>query len=245
KRALEHRVGLAAAALASQALGKPERAGQEYALAPLEPVAADRISAQQAVFVEGRPYRVGCANHARVVEGDEPGGGQQKQRRIGHRITERLYEYAALRIVAVGFDGLAQRLPLPDPALDSHRKRVFQELDAAVQRRPAHRLGLYEVARFAAHLPDAPVRLSPVVRRRVHQADEETLIIFVRRLAALMPAPGKLQQFSIGVQLGLVFGGVADAYRPYAAIAIEFRERIFVQAPLAADTEQDLQLIGA
>jgi hypothetical protein len=92
--ALEHRVGLAETALASQAFGKPERAGQEYALAPLEPVAAYGISAQQAVFVEGLPYRVSGADHARVVEGDEPGGGQQKQRRIGYGITERPYESA-------------------------------------------------------------------------------------------------------------------------------------------------------
>jgi len=43
----------------------------------------------------------------------------------------------------------------------------------SVERDPAHQLGRREVLRLAAHLPDPPIRLSPVGERVLNRAAED------------------------------------------------------------------------
>src|SRR5581483_10957296 len=83
---------------------------------------------------------------------DRERGGVERRR------AERLHERTLLLVEAAAQDRLADRVtggaPRPERRLEP---QLFRQAQAAVDRRPAHQLRIDEVARAAAHLPEAAV----------------------------------------------------------------------------------------
>ena len=98
--------------------------------------------------------------------------------------------------------------------------------------------------RLAAYLPDAPVRLLPVLGGVVDLALEHR----PERLGQLRPGPGvqvhRVEHGAPHVVLLLLVGRVADAYRYRVLVAGQVRQRLLVEFPLAADAVHDLQLVS-
>src|SRR5438270_626956 len=91
---------------------------------------------------------------------------------------------------------------LAAPAARSNSARALpRKAQAAVDRRPAAGLGVHEVARLAAPLPDATVGLPPVRDRGLDDLAEEAPLVVVRRVAASVPAPGEVEDLAVRVQL--------------------------------------------
>src|SRR5437588_6670355 len=98
-----------------------------------------------------------------------------------------------------------------------------------------------EVPWTGAHFPDAVVRLAPVlhdvVRRPFHQGPE----VFAERglnlteAAVLGVKVNTLKQLAAHVELLLPGGGVADAHRPGAAVAVQVGKLLLRTVPFATD----------
>ncbi len=149
----------------------------------------------------------------RIVGRHEADLGQEQQAGVEIGIVIGALEDAALGVDAlghdVGADGLAQGAPVFQRALIAE---VLNAADRAVQHHPGHHLGIGEVLRPRAHLPDALVRLVPDLR---DMADHRLL----QRPALAVGAAGRLaalvediHQLAIDVELELLVGGVADAH---------------------------------
>ena len=98
--------------------------------------------------------------------------------------------------------------------------------------------------RPAADLPDSLVGLLPALAGDLDQVDQESPVVVIWRVAALVPAPAQVDEGPVGVELELVRRRIADPDRPGAPVAIELEEDLG-QAPFAADSVHDLELVGA
>src|SRR5512132_3494474 len=96
--------------------------------------------------------------------------------------------------------------PWDEPALG--------EAVRAVQRDPAHHLGVGEVLWSAAHLPDAGVALPPSGTDVVGYVRQPMPDLGIEAFVGSGVKPRGLQQLSVGVQLMLCGRGVADPDRP-------------------------------
>ena len=116
--------------------------------------------------------------------------------------------------------------------------------EGAVQGDPAHDLGVEEIPRRTADLPDALVLLGPAPGRGVGHGDEELLGRGVQ-LADLLAQPvDGSQQLAVHVDLALGPGPVADAHRSAVPPPCQVGELTLGQISLGADPEHDLQ-VGA
>ena len=74
--------------------------------------------------------------------------------------------------------------------------------------------------------------------------DEEAPEVVVGRVAALVPAPGEVDQLAVGVELELPGRAVADAHRADAAPALELGQLLLADAARAVHAVEDLQVLG-
>ena len=111
---------------------------------------------------------------------------------------------------------------------------------SAVERHPAHHLGVGEVPGPAAHLPDAGVGLAPDAADEVGDAGESAAGLAVESPAGLRVDQGGLEQVAVDVQLGLRGGVVADPDRARAAVAVQL-QRALGCALAAVEAVEDLQ----
>ena len=117
---------------------------------------------------------------------------------------------------------------------------------AAVGGHPAHDLGRREVLRLAAHLPDAPVRLAPVLERALDLAHEDRPEPLVEAVARLRVQVDRVEHRAPHVVLALLVGGVADrgpAGRPRSRAG--GRASAPRSVALAVDAVHDLQVVVA
>jgi hypothetical protein len=137
-------------------------------------------------------------------------------------VAERLDERAAVPVDPLA---LHRRADLVAGALPAALGRLAQALarepQAPVQRRPAHDLGVHEVPRLAAPLPQAAVGLAPGLGGAVDQVHQEAPVVVVGRMAAPVPPIGEIDEQAQRIELKLRSCAVADAHRASAAIALE------------------------
>ena len=105
----------------------------------------------------------------------------------------------------------AQTSPLIERAVEAKR---FGASDGAVERAPGHGFGIGEMARAAAHLPHAFVRLSPHRGEVIEQSHFQRPAGARCGEAALAALVERAEQFAKHIELELDMGGVADAHWP-------------------------------
>ncbi len=116
------------------------------------------------------------------------------------------------------------------------------ELGAPVHRHPAHELRAGEVLRLAAHLPDAPVRLVPVLRGLLDLPLEDGPQRLGELVARLGVQPHGVEHRAPHVVLPLVVRGVADPDGLRALVAGQVRQLELLQGLLATHAVHDLEL---
>ena len=189
------------------------------------------VAQQQPVDLQLAADGVDRPQHAGVVPGDEARAREQEQGRVQVGPAERLGEYPAGGVVAVALDRDPDRRPGGGPA--PHRRREAGRLgqaQPAVQRHPAQHLGVDQVPRPAAQLPDPTVRGRPALGGLVDQLDQEPPVVGVGGVPLPVPGPGQVQQLPVDVVLVLVGGGVADPHRPGAAVALQVGKALLLRA---------------
>ena len=112
---------------------------------------------------------------------------------------------------------------------------------AAVERDPAHELGRGEVARLAAHLPDAAVGLAPVRDRGLDLDHEQRPDALGHLVARLRVQVDGVQDGAPDVVLGLRVRRVPDPHGARVLVAREVVERALGQLGPAVDPVHDLQ----
>src|SRR5260221_2220659 len=129
--------------------------------------------------------------------------------------------------------------------------QLLGRANAAVERNPAHDLGVHEVTWVAAYLPDATVRFLPVrahmLDQRAHHLPHGTIQrLTVPLKASLAPeAMHVIEHFSENIQLFLLLCSVSDAYRARTAIAVEVRQLPLLQVALSSNTVHNLEVFAA
>src|SRR5215207_10791967 len=155
-------------------------------------------------------------------------------------VAERLREDRTVDALALDqvADLIAGRAPPVQIAFTTIELGQFHE---SVERHPGHHLRVDEVARLAADLPDALVRLGPEIQHRATDPGEELPEDLVD-VAVLLPVePNRVEQLAEDVELKLGRSTVADPHRPRAAVALEVVELHFGEEALAADAVHDLK----
>jgi Sodium/hydrogen exchanger family len=185
-------------------LRQPKGAQQEGALLALQPVGG-LVAVDQAALV-GEPLGGGVDGrlHARVVARQEAGDRQHQVGGVQVVAAERLGVGAGAVAPAVLEDGGADLVAAGGPGFDpaGGTERPGQR-DRPVQGHPAHQLGVQEVARLAADLPDPLVLLLPAAGGGVRRGGEEPLRDRVQ-LAQLLDQPLRgAEQLAVHVQLPL------------------------------------------
>ena len=128
------------------------------------------------------------------------------------------------------------------PARERRRERALAgEADRAIDRHPAHHARVEELLPPAAHLPDALVGLAPVLAHPVDQPDDVHPRVVRDRRAVLVVQVHRVHQLAVDVELEVRVGGVADAHRARAHVALEVRQRLLGQLVAAVDAVHDLQ----
>ena len=133
-------------------------------------------------------------------------------------------------------------LPLVDAI---ERVEPVGQRDRALERDPAHQLRVHEVARFAAHLPDALIAFVPPARRGVGQAHEERLRLGREIGEGVGEAIDAVEQLAVDIELALRPCTVADAHGRTVPPPGQMQELAFGEIVLAADPEHDLQVVAA
>src|SRR3954447_21866649 len=247
EQALAHRPRPRALADLGQRAHEPERADDARALLTDEAVVGLRhpVAQDEPVLGELLVDRVDGRDDALVVrrqeadERDHQAGGVE---RIGLVV---LAEHAAFVDgvrADVGVDLVGHALPA------GRLGRVLaqaREPRAAIARDPAHELRGGEVARLAAHLPDAAVRLAPVADRVLDLLDEDLPRRLGEAVARLRVQPDRVEQRAPHVVLALVVGAVADPDGARVLVAGEVVERVLLELGLPVDAVHDLQLVLA
>ena len=236
---------VAETSLAREALGEPERAGQEHALVASQAVVG-AIAQDQSALGQSGVDRIGGAQHQRVAVVDEVHRGQQQQGSVEIAATEGGHEDAAAVIDAVTHDRSADRSARCAPVRRRCTQSVrLRQLQAAMHGHPAADLRMDEVTRRVADFPDAVIRPVPACRGGIDDAHQEVPVVGIGHVAALAPLPAQLEQHAVHVALELLVGGVADAHRPRPAPALEVIERHLGEAAPAVDRIHHLQRLRA
>src|SRR5690606_14099772 len=122
----------------------------------------------------------------------------------------------------MAFDGGRNFIPYPAPAL---QRRILladiDEIDAALDSGPAEGLGVDEVARIVAYLPNALVGLLPAVTDQVDHLDQGIPVFRIGFLPILVAYPGQLHELAVHVQLQLTRRKIADPDRLRSTVAFQ------------------------
>ena len=131
------------------------------------------------------------------------------------------------------------------PSVDAvERVEAVGQRDRAIERHPAHQLGVQEVAGLAPDLPDAVVGLLPAGGGGVGEVGEEATGDRPEPVELVGEPVGGVEQLAVHVELALVPRTVADAHRRAGAPAGQVRELALAEVVLTADAEHDLE-VGA
>ena len=206
--------GLLESSDAGERVGEPERAAEEGALRAAKPVVS-AVAGEQRTVPEVAPDGVDRRR--------EPTGvlsliaEQDPQKQAGVEFLPAGVAAVAAQSLgpAARFDELADREHLAPPRRCVARRDVagVAQAKGAVERHPAHHLGVGEVHGLASHLPDAGVGLAPDAADEVGDAGESAAGLAVEPAAGLRVDQGGLEQVAVDVQLGLRGGVVADPDR--------------------------------
>ena len=93
--------------------------------------------------------------------------------------------------------------------------------------------------RFIAYLPDTGVGFAPVSGDMIGEAGYCSPCLGVQAVTISGERPGRVEYPSVGVELMLVGGAVADAYGPAVAIARPIVERSFVGRTFAVQRKEN------
>ena len=231
----------APAAHQRQRVGEPERAGQERAFAFGQAVGRGMLAValDEAVLHELARDRLHRGDDARIARRQEADDRHQQQRGVELAGAVVLHERAARRVEAAGADVAvdrgAQRAPARHRAVEPVALRGAHR---AVHRHPRHHLGVREMLRLAAHLPDAVVGLAPVAFDEVEQHALERPRIVVLREAGLAADIQRIDHLAVDVELELRSRGVADAHRRRARVTGQPWQHRLAEDALAGDAVQ-------
>ena len=113
--------------------------------------------------------------------------------------------------------------------------------DTAVEGDPAHEPAVGEVLAPSAGLPDALLRLVPVLGQPVQQLADRRPAAVPDRQPALVGEEDAVQRLAVDVELELVGGAVADADRARAAVTGPVLQRLLLEVRGAVDPVHDVQ----
>src|SRR5581483_1734311 len=122
---------------------------------------------------------------------------------------------------AAGLDEVANpgRLRLPSRAVALREPTRVGHSHRPVECHPAHHLGVGEVTRLAANLPDAAVGLPPDLTDEVRGLGQPAAGLRVEAVGGATIKPSGLQQIAVDVELALVDGPVSDPHGLGVAIS--------------------------
>ena len=119
----------------------------------------------------------------------------------------------------------------------------LREPRAAVRRHPAHQLRRGEVLRLAADLPDAAIRLSPLLERPLDLLLDDRPDPVLQEVARLGVQVDRVEQRTPDIVLLLLVGAVPDADRPRPLVAGQVIEGELGDLTLAVDPVHDLEVV--
>src|SRR5690606_6230396 len=120
---------------------------------------------------------------------------------------------------------VAHPIALDGPAGDVRRESVRSgDLDPAMQREPAVRLRVREVARLVADLPDALIGELPALAHDLDEAEQELPVALVERAARLAVEICGLEELAVGIELHLLDRAVAHANRCRSTMASKVKQ---------------------
>src|SRR5690606_31605708 len=139
---------------------------------------------------------------------------------------------------------VAHPIALDGPAGDIRRESMRGgDLDPAVQREPAVRLRVREMARLVADLPDALIGELPALAHDLDEAEQELPVALVERTARLAVEICRFEELAIGIELHLLDRAVADANRCRPTVAGKVKQLALGQRTLAGDAVHDLEIL--
>src|SRR6266705_5410963 len=94
----------------------------------------------------------------------------------------------------------------------------------------------------STRLPDALVVLPPTCCRGIGNLDQEVARDLVESTELVAQAVCRIEELPVDVELALIPGAVADAYRATVTPSSQVIERAFAQIALATDSEHNLKI---
>ena len=107
--------------------------------------------------------------------------------------------------------------------------QLFGNFNPPVQGYPAQEFGVNKVIGTASYFPDAAVGLPPEVSGGIDEAHQQFPVMMSDIAGNIKIIIGRLKHLAKNIQLALLVGIVADAYRPGIAIAFEMVEYPFIR----------------
>jgi hypothetical protein len=234
---------------AGERLDEPERAHVEGALAAGQPVlrALGIVAIHQAVRHEAALARrlgedLQHLQHLRIAGGQKEHQRHDQVGRVEVVASVMLDERLAALAPPTPLDLLVDGVTLGQPTLTGRGKgALVREAEPAIERHPAHELGVDEVLLAPAGLPDPLVGAAPVCTHPIEQRAEVGPEVGGDGRPVLVGEVHRIHQLAVDVELELIEGAVADADGPRAAVPVEVVERVFGQVAPAVDPVHDLQ----
>ena len=225
---------------------EPETEYVERALLALQAVVrlVHAVAAHERAFREFLLHAAHRGAQARVVGGQEAEERNEQRARV-YRLRIVGLNETLLRVRPAALQHVfAYRVALLPPVLHVAREPVLlRESDGAVERDPAHHLGVDEVPLRPAHLPYPPVRPPPRPRREVRHALQQNPAV-VRQVAGVAVEHREAQRdLAEHVQLAVVRRVVADADGPRPLVALQVRQLRLGQHAVLRDAEEDLHML--
>src|SRR6185437_16460471 len=144
------------------------------------------------------------------------------------RVVVVLYEGVPIGIPAALHDLLVDGISLADPAIQRRRSAAFgRETDRAVKRHPGHHPAVCEVFGTTAGLPDAGIRLVPIVRQPAEKIADREPTRLADLQATSIAVVDAVHRFTKDVKLQLLGRAVADTHRIGMAITLPMLENLF------------------
>src|SRR3954463_2044535 len=241
---LEGRPRVLDAAGAGQGVDVGERAEREGAFGAAQSVRRGLwvVAVHQAVGDQLPVHRLQGGDPPRVTAGDEPDRGHPQQRGVQDVGVVVLDEGLACHMEALLHDLLVDPVPLSGPALQRCGKPVLDgHPDAAVEGDPAHHPAVGERLAPAAGLPDALLRLVPVVGEPVQDAPDRR----PSPVGDLEPGPigcvDAVESLAVDVELQLLAGAFADPHGRRTPVAGPVVEGILLEVGGAVDPVHDVE----
>src|SRR5215475_3450574 len=235
EQAIEQRPRIMQSALQHIGINQPEAASQESPLARCKAVLGflGVVAHHESVYQQVPLDRIDCAADPRVIGGQKAGAWQQQKARIKLFAPIALHEAPKLMVEAAAANiGMNFRRPCP-PAIDrSSKVEFFGALDGTVERKPSHDLGIGEVPRAAAQLPDSLVCLHPDVLKVLEERDLQRPTGFASRKSMTSGLMQRIHHFAKNVELALAMRSIANSNREGAFVAWKPGGLPFAQPPL-------------